>query len=209
MTVSKCNALVLSAFLGVFSTFPAIGFSQSWKPHTPTKIALPSNTNDPSKTIVIEAPELTASSTLTLPDGNSIGYLTNDGTGDLAWSALSSGTTSITNVNDSTTNSTSDTQLGLRDFDVVPGEGDYLILFNSYVENSGSNNRNEISIYQNGSQIQSTIRAVQPPSNKLYPVSTMAYVTNLQSGQHVDVRWHTSNGTMKMHHRSLIVMKLR
>src|SRR5579871_4493171 len=119
-----------------FCLLSTAAVAQSWAIDDATEIVLPSGGTDPSHTITIEAPALSKNTIMKLPDSNSSGYLANDGSGNLSWSTLSSGITQVTNTNDSTTTSTSATQTGLRDFDVVPGAGSYLVLFNASVENT-------------------------------------------------------------------------
>jgi|GEM_PF-5173789 len=189
---------------------PISAFSQTYTQDDATEVILAGGGTDPSHTLSIKAPSLASSTTLTMPSSNASGYLTNDGSGNLSWSALSSGVTEVHNVNDSTTTSTSETAVGLRDFDIVPGAGDYLVLFNSYIENSGANNRSQISIYANGTQVAQSVRAADiSSSSRYYPISTMAYISGLSAGQHISMEWHTSASTLKIHERTMIVMKLK
>jgi hypothetical protein len=80
--VSSVTGLVVALCLLVTTA----AFGQSWANAHAVKLVLPSNANDPSKTLTIQAPSITGSSfSLTLPNGNTNGVLQNDGSGNLSW----------------------------------------------------------------------------------------------------------------------------
>ena len=200
-----CSAL---AFFSVIRPTSA----QTWKPRLATKLLLPSNGNDPSNTITIEADTLSSSSTIVLPASNTDGFMTNDGSGNLAWLTLSSSVLDTAETGTITTTSTSDAVAS--GMDITTNGGSYLVWFTSSVDinTNTAGLGTTVSIYAGGAQVASSIvtSEAQSGSNRTEPISSMAVVTGLSNGDHIEVRWHTASGKISsMFQRTLIALKIK
>lgn len=92
----------------------------------------------------------------------------------------------------STTSTTYAVATGLT---ITPDAGDYLVYFSSTSNNTSNNNVNNFSIFSNGVQVAASEVRHIATAGRAVPVHTNAYITGLEAGQAIDVRWNVSAGT--------------
>ena len=91
---------------------------------------------------------------------------------------------------------------------VIPGAGNFLVLFTGQVSNDSKSNI-IISIYSNGSKIIHTeMESTSSFGGEINSLGTNAYITNLLAGQTIEIKWHTDSNTASISNRTLIVQKV-
>jgi hypothetical protein len=141
----------------------------------------------------------------TLSAGNGINISNGSGSVTISSNIPVTEAYSLTNV---TTSSTSYVSAGLS---VTPGAGDYIVYFTGNVENPTKDESTYFSLFANGSQILQSERFVtgHVKGGENFSASTMAYVTNLEAGQSIEVKWKVTASNATMHQRQLIVQRVK
>ena len=117
--------------------------------------------------------------------------------------------TQIKGSNELTTSSTTDESLSTP-MVITPGEGDYLVFFHSVVSNNKSGKGVIMTIYVNGSKISETaMQATSANSNDKNSISGNTYITDLEAGQTIEIKWRAESNTAFVTNRSLIVQRVK
>jgi len=127
--------------------------------------------------------------------------------GAITIASSSSTINQTTSVIDATTTSTS--YILIPSMTIAPSAGDYLIFFTGSVENSSNTDIVTISIYNNGVLIAASEVACESfKGGSSKPIASNAYLTNVVTGNVIEVRWKVSGGTGTCHQRTLIIQKV-
>ncbi len=142
----------------------------------------------------------------TLTEGNGITISNSPGSIKIAYQA---DIYQINGTNQLSTDNTSDESLSTP-MVITLDAGDYIIMFNAVVSNSKAGKGVIMSIYLNNSKIESTeMQATSGKDNDKNTISCYSYVTNVQSGQTIEVKWRAESNTAKVTNRNMIVQKVK
>jgi hypothetical protein len=115
----------------------------------------------------------------------------------------------VTGTNQLSTNSNSDESLSTP-MSITPGSGDFMVMFNAVVSNTQAGKGVIMSIYLNNSKIESTeMQATSGKDNDKNTISCFTYVTDVQAGQSIEVKWRAESHSAKVTNRNLIVQKVK
>jgi len=138
-----------------------------------------------------------------------------DGTGklDAGWIPLISGAVGVSEVTDVNTSTTTSTSYVLLDGQTItPGAGTYVIFFSCSVSHSNAAGIVYVSIYVNGVQVAASERRLQLTDIKqismVVPLATQAIKSNLGAAQAIEVRWKTSGATASCYQKTLTLLKV-
>jgi hypothetical protein len=93
---------------------------------------------------------------------------------------------------------------------ITPGSGDFMVMFNAVVSNTQAGKGVIMSIYLNNSKIESTeMQATSGKDNDKNTISCFTYVTDVQAGQSIEVKWRAESHSAKVTNRNLIVQKVK
>ena len=155
----------------------------------------------------------TTSYTLTMPpaQGGSGQVLQNNGAGILSWA--SAGGTIANSIATATvdTSTTSATYVVMNSMTITPAAGTYLVLFSTSGDISGNNLTANYAIFNNGTIVQHSERNYASAGGQtagLMDALTTQSIETVAGGQAIDVRYQVSGGSITIHERSLILVKL-
>lgn len=135
------------------------------------------------------------------------GITVTNGTGEIEIKA-SDTVIHVTSATDAV--STSLTDVVINDMIITPGFGNFIIMFHGSFTVTDDATDVSISIYKNGVKIPCCEAHNSAVKNapSMEHIGTMAYVTNLISGDEIDIRWRISRGTGTFKDRMLICQKI-
>jgi len=110
----------------------------------------------------------------------------------------------------SPTTTTSTTDVLLNGMSITPGAGDYMVFFTGNLTNTNDRKQGTISLYKNGIKItDSEISTEGFQKESIIPVSITRYITGVNAGEAIDVRWNVTSNTGTFYSRTLIVQKVK
>ena len=117
----------------------------------------------------------------------------------------------IIQVSNSTpTTTTSTTDVLLTNMSITPGAGNYMVFFTGNLTNTNDKKQGTISFYKNGVKIaDSEINTTGFQKESVIPVSITRYITGVNAGEAIDVRWNVISNTGTFYSRTLIVQKVK
>ena len=123
-------------------------------------------------------------------------------------SSLASGILNYNVVGSTAFTTSSTTDVAITGLNLTPAAGVYATWFNADASATQNNANVNFSIYRGGTQIADTARRVQSvSSNFIYQMSTMTVAT-FDGSQVADVRVRTSQGSITVNGRSLLMIRL-
>ncbi len=108
------------------------------------------------------------------------------------------------------TTTTSGTDVLVPGMSLIPGPGDFVVMFNTSWENSSADDM-FVSIYVNGVQVAASERINEMESSIVdaeLTAATHAFVQGVLAGEVIDIRFRNTGGTLTMLNRTLILLKV-